>query len=81
MKVDWGITPSSLNQNPMRGRRGTPPQIYLSVLYGEKECVIAVLLRETAIMRDFLQNPPSWRASFGSNPPLSLAENLTVFGR
>ena len=80
MKVDWGIPPSSLNQNPM-GEKGELPQMYLSVLYGEKECVIAVSLRETAITRDFLQNPPSWRAYFGSNPHVSLAENLTVFGR
>ena len=63
------------------GKKGNSPQIYMSVLYGEKECVIAVSLREIAIIRDFLHNPPSWRAYFVSNPPVSLAENLTVFGR
>ena len=52
-KVDWGIPPTTLNQNQMG-------ETYLSVLCCEKERVIAVSLRETAIMRDFFSNPPSW---------------------
>ena len=63
------------------GKKGNLPQIYLSVLDGEKECVMTVSLGEISITCDFLQNPPSWRAYFGSNPHVSLAENLTVFGR
>ena len=77
----WGDSPLISESESDGGKKGNSPQIYLPELYVEKEWVIAVSLRETAIMRDFLQNPPSWMAYFGSNPHVSLAENLTVFGR
>ena len=36
---------------------------------GDSHSTITVSLRETSIMHDFLQNPPSWKVYFGFNSP------------